>query len=71
MRAALRFVLWIVVVVYSIAWFVVAIASDPTWWWFVPVYGDIQIFQESVWWGLFHVVGILPLVIVAGVVMED
>lgn len=69
-RAALGFVLWIGVVAYSITWLVVAIASDPTWWWFVPIYGDIQIFQESVWWGVFHA-GIFPLVIIAGIVMED
>lgn len=52
------------VLAYSIVWLVVAVQSDPTWWWFVPVYGDIYIFQESVWWGLFHV-GILPLIAIA------
>jgi hypothetical protein len=63
-------VLWIAVVVYSIAWVVVAFASDPTWWWFVPIYGEIKIFQASFWWGIFCV-GIFPLAILAGVVMDD
>ena len=40
---------------YGIVWIVIAIASDPTWWWFVPVYGAIQIFQESTGWGIYHV----------------
>lgn len=70
MRAALAFVLWLAFVAYSITWLVVAVASDPTWWWFVPIYGDIQIFQESVWWGLFHL-GVLPLVVLVGVAMSD
>lgn len=69
MRAALGIVFWIAFVVYSIAWLVVAIASDPTWWWFVPIYGDIQIFQESVWWGLFHV-GVLPALLLAGAAVD-
>lgn len=70
MRATLAFVLWVAFVGYSIAWLVVAIASDPTWWWFVPIYGDVQIFQESVGWGLFHV-GLLPAAIAVGIVMGD
>jgi len=69
-RTAISFAVWIGIVVYSVAWLIVAFASDPTWWWFVPIYGDIQIFQESVWWGLFHI-ALFPLVIVAGLVMED
>ena len=70
MRAALGFGMWIAFAAYSIAWLIVAVASDPTWWWFVPIYGDIQIFQESIWWGFFHV-GILPAAIVVGLIMEN
>jgi hypothetical protein len=55
---------------YSIAWLIVALASDPTWWWFVPIYGDIQIFQESLWYGLFHI-GIFPFVLIAGALFSD
>lgn len=69
MRSALAAVLYIAVIAYSVAWLIVAIASDPTWWWFVPIYGDVQIFQESVWWGLFHL-GVLPFVIILAVVMD-
>jgi len=46
----------------------VAVASDPTWWWFVPIYGDVKIFQESVAWGLFHV-GVIPVMVIAGVIV--
>jgi hypothetical protein len=69
MRAALAFVLWIGFLAYSVTWLVVAIVSDPTWWWFAPVYGDIKIFQESVPWGLFHV-GLLPAMLVAAVAVD-
>lgn len=63
------FLLFIGIVVYAFAWIIVAWQSDPTWWWYVPVYGAIQIFGESVWWGLFHV-GILPAVILVGLLLD-
>lgn len=70
MRALLVAVAWLGFAAYSVAWFVVALASNPTWWWFVPIYGDIKIFQASVWWELFHV-GLVPLVILVGAIIED
>jgi hypothetical protein len=70
MRTALAFILWIAFGAYSVTWLIVALASDPTWWWFAPIYGDIKIFEASVWWGLFHI-GIIPAVIVVGLFMWD
>lgn len=69
-RGALAAVGFIGFFAYCIVWLVVAVASDPTWWWFVPIYGDIQIFQESVWWGLFHV-GTLPILLLSSLLMGD
>ena len=54
---------------YGVVYFVVAVQSDPTWWWFVPVLGDYLIFRESVWWGLFAVAGyiaVMPAALVWG-----
>jgi hypothetical protein len=58
-------VVWLFFFTYCCLWLVVAVASDPTWWWFVPIFGTIKIFEESVWWGLFCV-GILPAGWIAG-----
>ena len=69
-RGALAAVGFIGFFAYCIAWLVVAVASDPTWWWFVPIYGDIHIFQESVWWGLFHVCT-LPVLLLSSLLMGD
>lgn len=67
-RAALQFAAWLAIVAYSVAWLIVAVASDPTWWWFVPIYGDVKIFQESIAWGFFHV-GLIPAVFIAGAIV--
>jgi hypothetical protein len=67
--AVVSAIAWLLFVAYCITWMVVAFASDPTWWWFVPVYGDYKIFQASVWWGLFHV-GTIPALIVVGVLAD-
>jgi hypothetical protein len=69
MRAGIGAVLWFGFAAYCIAWVIVAFASDPTWWWFIPIYGDIKIFSESVWWGLFHI-GVLPALFLVGAIME-
>jgi hypothetical protein len=54
---AVAVVTFLVVMAYSIAYFVVAFSSDATvlWWWFVPVYGTIKIFGASILLGIFHV----------------
>lgn len=70
MRGILLGAFYLGFITYSIAWLIVALASDPTWWWFVPIYGDFKIFQASVWYELFHV-GVLPLVLVGGALLED
>lgn len=70
LRGVLAPVAFVGFLAYAITWLVVAYQSDPTWWWFVPVYGTIKIFHESVWWGIFDV-GILPAVFVAGALMGD
>ena len=69
MRAFLATVAWFAFAGYCIAWLIVAFASNPTWWWFAPIYGDIKIFQASVWWELFHIAG-LPLVFAVGALTE-
>jgi hypothetical protein len=65
-------VVWLLTLVYSAAYLVVAFASESTiwWWWFVPIYGTFKIFQASVLLGLFHV-GILVVVYVAGFLASD
>jgi hypothetical protein len=68
MRTTVAAVAWFGFAAYSIAWLVVALTSDPAWWWFMPVYGDIKIFQASLWWELFHV-GVFPLLILVGAIM--
>jgi hypothetical protein len=57
-------------VAYCITWLIVAVASNPTWWWFVPIYGDIRIFQASVWWGLFHLSS-LPAMFLAALLIGE
>lgn len=70
MGTVLAAVAWLGFAAYSVVWLIVAFASDPTWWWFVPIYGDIKIFQESVWWGLFHI-ATLPLILLVGAIVQD
>lgn len=71
MRTAAVAVGFLVVVAYSVAYFVLAFASDSTawWWWFVPVYGTVRIFQASVLLGFAHV-GTLPAVVLAGLAID-
>lgn len=44
---ALGFLIWMG---SAIAYWVIAFANDSTtwWWWFVPFYGQVKIFMESV-----------------------
>jgi hypothetical protein len=65
MTSVVSVTVWVLFIGYCFAWLIVAIASNPTWWWFVPVYGEYKIFQQSVWWGVFCV-GILPAMFVVG-----
>jgi hypothetical protein len=54
---------FVLAVGYSIAYLIVALSNDATdwWWWFVPIYGTIKIFQESVGLGIFHIGGLVVL----------
>lgn len=71
LSVALTALLFLGTFAYAIAYLAVATGTDSTetWWWFVPVYGSIRIFGESLWLGVFHV-GMLPLVWVTGFFME-
>jgi hypothetical protein len=69
-RTVVGIIAWVGFLAICILWLIVAINSDPTWWWFVPIYGDIKIFGESVWYGLFHV-SLLPAALIAGLMMSD
>lgn len=62
-------VVWAIFIAYSAAWLIIAFASNPTWWWFVPIYGDFKIFQASVWWGMFHVLS-LPAIAAAALAAD-
>ena len=56
---------YLAVLGYSIAYLVLAFATDTSWWWwFVPFYGTFRIFSASVWLGIAHV-GILPAALVS------
>ena len=70
MRACLTPIFYLIFLGYGVFWLVVAFKSDPTWWWFVPIYGNYKIFGESVWWGLFSI-AVFPIVIVGGILVGE
>jgi hypothetical protein len=66
------FTLWAICSLYGASIALVTVLDDATvWWmWFVPVYGNVRIFQESLWLGLYSVVE-RPLVLVLGWWLEE